>query len=60
MERKDVIEMSTIIKIKCIDQTLTYEGTPTVASGGVNEDYVEFEFWFAVGVKTYPLQTELL
>lgn len=36
--------MSTTIKIKCIDQTLTYEGTPTVASGGVNEDYVQFEF----------------
>lgn len=36
--------MGTTIKIKCIDQTLTYEGTPTIASGGVNEDYVEFEF----------------
>lgn len=36
--------MSTTIKIKCIDQTLTYEGTPTVASGGVNEDYIQFEF----------------
>ena len=36
--------MGTTIKIKCIDQTLKYEGTPTVASGGVNEDYVEFEF----------------
>ena len=36
--------MSTTIKIKCIDQTLTYEGTPIVASGGVNEDYVQFEF----------------
>ena len=36
--------MGTTIKIKCIDQTLTYEGTPTVASGGVNEDYIQFEF----------------
>ena len=44
MERKDVIKMGTTIKIKCIDQTLTYEGTPVVASGGVNEDYVEFTF----------------
>lgn len=44
MERKDVIKMGTTIKIKCIDQTLTYEGTPTVASGGVNEDYIQFEF----------------
>ena len=36
--------MGTTIKIKCIDQTLTYEGTPIVASGGVNEDYIQFEF----------------
>ena len=43
-KRKDVIKMGTTIKIKCIDQTLTYEGTPTVASGGVNEDYIQFEF----------------
>ncbi len=36
--------MSTTIKIKCIDQTLTYVSTPTVASGGKNEDTVIFDF----------------
>ena len=60
MERKDVINMGTTIKIKCIDQTLTYEGTPIVASGGVNEDYIQFEFgplWFSKGNFSYPLQS---
>lgn len=36
--------MITIIKVKCIDQTLTLEHTPVIASGGLNEDRVEFEF----------------
>ena len=36
--------MNTLIKVNCIDQVLTLENTPTVASGGLNEDYVEFSF----------------
>ena len=36
--------MSTIIKVKCIDQSLTLVGTPLVASGGKNEDVAQFEF----------------
>ena len=48
MERKDVIKMGTTIKIKCIDQTLTYEGTPVVASGGL----------FSEGNFSYPLKTD--
>lgn len=36
--------MNTLIKVTCIDQVLTLENTPTVASGGLNEDYVEFSF----------------
>ena len=40
---KDVIEM-TMIQVKCIDQVLTVENMPVVASGGVLEDTVEFKF----------------
>lgn len=36
--------MSTIIKVKCIDQVLTFENTPVIASGGLGEDFVSFEF----------------
>lgn len=36
--------MSTQIKVKCIDQTLTLVSTPLIASGGINEDIVEFTF----------------
>lgn len=36
--------MSTIIKVKCIDQSLALVGTPLVASGGKNEDLAQFEF----------------
>lgn len=36
--------MSTQIKVKCIDQSLTLVSTPLVASGGLNEDTVTFEF----------------
>lgn len=35
--------MSTI-QLKCVDQTLTLTNTPVIASGGQNEDYVQFEF----------------
>ena len=36
--------MSTQIKVKCIDQSLTLVSTPLIASGGLNEDTVTFEF----------------
>lgn len=36
--------MNTTIRVKCIDQVLTLEHTPVVASGGLNEDFIEFEF----------------
>ena len=36
--------MSTQIKVKCIDQTLTLVSTPLIASGGINEDVIEFSF----------------
>ena len=36
--------MSTIIKVRCTDQVLTYENTPVIASGGLEEDFVSFEF----------------
>lgn len=36
--------MSTTIKLRCIDQVLTFEGTPTIASGGVREDFLSVEF----------------
>lgn len=36
--------MSTIIKVKCTDQVLTFENTPVIASGGLGEDFVSFEF----------------
>lgn len=36
--------MSTIIKVRCIDQVLTFENTPVVASGGLEEDRVQFYF----------------
>ena len=44
MERKDVIKMDTIIKVKCIDQTLTLINSPVIASGGLNENKLECEF----------------
>lgn len=34
----------TIIEVKCFDQVLTFTNTPVIASGGVGEDYVSFEF----------------
>lgn len=34
----------TIIEVRCIDQVLTLTNTPVIASGGVGEDYVHFEF----------------
>ena len=34
----------SLIKVKCIDQTLALEHTPLIASGGILEDFVEFEF----------------
>ena len=36
--------MNTVIKVKCIDQVLSLEHTPVIASGGLYEDFVEFEF----------------
>ena len=36
--------MNTIIKLRCIDQVLTLEDTPLIASGGVQEDFISVEF----------------
>lgn len=36
--------MSTIIKLRCIDQVLTFDSTPIIASGGQQEDFVQVEF----------------
>lgn len=36
--------MSTIIKLKVIDQVITLIDTPLIASGGINEDMAQFEF----------------
>ena len=36
--------MSTQINVKCIDQTLALVSTPLIASGGINEDVVNFTF----------------
>lgn len=36
--------MSTIIKVRCTDQVLTFENTPVIASGGLEEDFVSFAF----------------
>lgn len=35
--------MSTI-KVVCIDQTLAFNNTPVITSGGLNEDFVSFTF----------------
>lgn len=35
--------MSTI-KLRCTDQVLTFENTPVIASGGLEEDFIEFDF----------------
>lgn len=35
--------MSTI-QVNCVDQVLSLTGTPTIASGGILEDYVSFKF----------------
>lgn len=34
----------SVIKISCIDQAMTFTNTPIIASGGLNEDQVEFTF----------------
>ena len=36
--------MSTIIKVRCVDQVLTFDSTPIIASGGVEEDFLQVEF----------------
>lgn len=36
--------MDTVIKVKCIDQTLTLINSPVIASGGLNENKLECEF----------------
>lgn len=36
--------MSTIIKLRCIDQVLTLENTPVIASGGLEEDFIQVSF----------------
>ena len=35
---------TTLIKVECTDQVLRLTQTPTIASGGVKEDTVEFAF----------------
>lgn len=37
-------ETTTLIKVECVDQVLRLTQTPTIASGGVKEDTVEFAF----------------
>lgn len=34
----------SIIKVSCIDQTLAFENTPRIASGGSGEDFLQFTF----------------
>lgn len=34
----------SIIKLRCTDQVLTFENTPVIASGGLEEDFIEFDF----------------
>ena len=34
----------SVIKVQCIDQTLTIINLPVIASGGILEDYLEFTF----------------
>ena len=44
--------MSTIVKVRCTDQVLTFENTPVIASGGLEEDFVSFSFcgkWDGLG-----------
>lgn len=36
--------MSTIIKLRCIDQVLTFESTPLISSGGREEDFLQVSF----------------
>ena len=36
--------MNTTIMVRCTDQVLTFTNTPIIASGGIEEDYVRFEF----------------
>ena len=36
--------MSTVINVQCVDQTLTVTNSPLIASGGINEDIMIFEF----------------
>lgn len=34
----------SIIKVTCTDQVLTFDNTPVIASGGLEEDFVQFSF----------------
>ena len=34
----------TLINVKCIDQKLYFANLPTVASGGINETKIKFDF----------------
>lgn len=34
----------SIIKVNCVDQTLVFENTPVIASGGLEENFVQFSF----------------
>lgn len=34
----------TLVNVNCTDQALTVTSRPQIASGGVNEDRVEFSF----------------
>lgn len=36
--------MSTIIKLRCVDQVLAFETTPVIASGGQQEDFIQVSF----------------
>ena len=35
---------NTLIKVDCVDQRLLISTAPVLASGGINEDVVEFHF----------------
>ena len=34
----------TIISVKCVDQALVLRGTPIIASGGLDEEKISFDF----------------
>lgn len=34
----------SIIRVNCVDQTLAFDHTPVIASGGLREDFIQFTF----------------